>query len=66
MSRGERAIVRITAGLSLLLMLGLPAGVVAWIFTGDWRWGLAGFVSLLTGFAVGWLVTQGGKAARRG
>lgn len=41
------ALVGILLALSLL---DLPAGFVAWIMTGDWRWSLVGLAAAIAGF----------------
>ena len=49
--------VRLSAGVSLLLMFGVFVGLVALLWTGDWRWLASGAVASLAGFALGAIVT---------
>lgn len=63
-TRTERAIVRATAGLALLLMLALPASLIPLIWTGDWRWIASGVVAGLIGFGLGVMIRDGAKSVR--
>ena len=44
---------RIRTITAILLGLALPAGLIAWLYLGDWRHAAAGLIAALTGLIIG-------------
>jgi hypothetical protein len=64
-TRTDRAIVRTTAGLSLLLILAAPLSLVPTIWSGDFRWLLSGVVLGLVGLGIGVVIRDTGRHTGR-
>jgi hypothetical protein len=64
-ARWQRVVVRVIAGLALLLMLAAPVSVGVALFTWEFRWLLLGFWLGLAGFGLGLLIRETGRKVMR-